>query len=109
MEIRHDTVDEPSSGGSGWWKIVVLAGVIVAAAVVVRVTGAHEYLTIHNLRAFRESAGVWAPILFVLAYIVGAIVAFPGSLLSLSGGLLFGTLLGGTLIVIGATIGATCA
>jgi uncharacterized membrane protein YdjX (TVP38/TMEM64 family) len=37
------------------------------------------------------------------------VIAFPGSLMSLAGGLLFGTLIGGTLIVVAATCGATLA
>jgi uncharacterized membrane protein YdjX (TVP38/TMEM64 family) len=50
---------------------------------------------------------VWAPILFVLIYVASVTLSLPqAGLLTLSGGLLFGTVIGGSLAVLGATIGA---
>jgi uncharacterized membrane protein YdjX (TVP38/TMEM64 family) len=42
-------------------------------------------------------------------YVVGTVLAFPGLLLTLAGGLLFGTLLGGSLVWAGASGGALLA
>ncbi len=101
------------SGGrkskSGWRKLIILGVVLAAIVFVLRYTDAAQYLTLTNLRRFREAAGAWATLSFVVLYAAGTVIAFPGSLLSLSGGLLFGTFLGGTLIIVGATIGATAA
>jgi uncharacterized membrane protein YdjX (TVP38/TMEM64 family) len=50
-----------------------------------------------------------APCLFVLIYIASATLSLPqGALLTLVGGLLFGTVGGGALAATGATIGAVC-
>jgi uncharacterized membrane protein YdjX (TVP38/TMEM64 family) len=97
---------EPGASGRHWVKPAVVVATIVAVALAIRFTGIAEYATIGRLRAFRDAAGLSAPFLFVLLYIAGTVVAFPGAILSLIGGLLFGTLLGGFYIVIGATIGA---
>ena len=52
---------------------------------------------------------VAAPLIFTLAYIVSVALSLPqGTLLTATSGLLFGPILGGSLSVIGATIGAVC-
>jgi uncharacterized membrane protein YdjX (TVP38/TMEM64 family) len=94
---------------SGWWKLVVLGLALVTAVIILRFTNVAQYVTLANIQRLREASGVWVPIIFVVLYSVGTVIAFPGSLLSLAGGLLFGTLIGGTLIVVAATCGATVA
>lgn len=51
--------------------------------------------------------GVWAPVLFVCLYVVATIAALPGSVLTIAAGALFGSVLGVTTVIIGATIGAS--
>ncbi|HLE63920.1 MAG TPA: VTT domain-containing protein [Pyrinomonadaceae bacterium] len=94
---------------SSWWRLCILGLALAAAVMLFRFTNVTEYLTLATVHRLREVAGVWAPPTFVLVYAVGTLIAFPGSLLSLTGGLLFGTLLGGSLIVVGASCGAICA
>ncbi len=94
---------------SGWGRLALLLGAIVSAALLIRFTNIASYLTLENLHRFREAAGIFAPLIFMAAYAVGTVFAFPGALLTLSGGLLFGTLVGTALVVIGATTGATLA
>lgn len=106
---RGDGAAGPPPARGGWARLAALVAVVVLAAVLLHMTGATHYLTISRLRALRDEAGVLAPLLFVVAYALGTVFAFPGAILSLSGGLLFGTLEGGALIVVGATIGATIA
>ncbi len=101
--------ERPEPRGSGWWKLILLGLTLVTFVLVLRYTGVARYVTLDTLRQFREAAGAWAPVSFVALYAAGTVVAFPGLVLSLSGGLLFGTLLGGALIVLGATLGATLA
>jgi uncharacterized membrane protein YdjX (TVP38/TMEM64 family) len=50
---------------------------------------------------------VAAPLLYLLAYILTAALSLPqAALVTVAGGLLFGTVLGGVLTIIGATVGA---
>jgi len=71
-------------------------------------------LTFHNLANHHEQLMQWieaSPIIaggsYLLLYIVVVALSLPGGLLmTVSGGFLFGAVVGGTLAVIGATIGA---
>lgn len=90
--------------------IVLAAGLAAFFAL-----GLHKYLTLDTLRDNRQALAGWvadnwllAALAYVGAYI--AIVAFslPAALVAtLTGGFLFGTVFGGLLTVVGATIGAT--
>ena len=100
---------EVQQGKSGWWKLAVLGLALVTVVTILRFTNAAQYVTLANIQRLREASGAWAPITFVVLYSGGTVIAFPGSLMSLTGGLLFGTLTGGALIVVGATCGATVA
>jgi uncharacterized membrane protein YdjX (TVP38/TMEM64 family) len=53
--------------------------------------------------------GVWAPFWFILTYIVACLTFFPGVILTLGAGILFGVVRGTLYVSIGATIGAGCA
>lgn len=77
--------------------------------------GLDRYVTLDTLRDNREALTAWvaenwllAALLYVGAYIAMVAFSLPGALVAtLTGGFLFGVLLGGILTVIGATIGAT--
>ena len=56
-----------------------------------------------------RSLGALAPVLFIILYIVGAVLFVPGSILTIGAGVLFGLLWGSIYVSIGATIGATAA
>lgn len=53
--------------------------------------------------------GAWAPLLFVLVYVVATVTLVPGSLLTMAGGLLFGFGWGSLYSVLGAGLGSTAA
>lgn len=53
-----------------------------------------------------NSVGILGPLLFMLIYIIGTVFFFPGSILTLVGGALFGPVYGTFYNVTGATIGA---
>ena len=59
--------------------------------------------------AWVEQLGPWGPVLFVLIYIVAAVLFVPGSALTLGAGAVFGVGVGSVLVSIGATLGATAA
>lgn len=50
--------------------------------------------------------GPWAPLWFVLSYVVACVIFFPGVILTLGAGILFGVPKGTILVSIGATLGA---
>jgi len=56
-----------------------------------------------------RDAGAWGPAFFMGAYAFAAVLSFPGALLTLAGGALFGPVWGTFYSLTGATIGATAA
>ncbi len=89
------------------WMPLILLGAIVIALVV---GGFLDLGTrIAELRGWIGSLGNAGPLVFVGLYIVAVVAALPGSALSLSGGILFGSVWGVVLVSIGSTIGASVA
>lgn len=58
------------------------------------------------LEGWINDAGILGPLVFMLIYIIGTIFFFPGSVLTLAGGALFGPVYGTLYNLTGATIGA---
>ncbi len=87
---------------------------LVAAVVAIFASGAGRYLSLDSLKAneallrgFVTSNLVLSLLAFVVVYAAATAVSIPGALfLTLAGGFLFGTWLGGSATVVGATIGA---
>lgn len=77
--------------------------------------GLDRYVTLDTLRDNRQALSGWvaenwalAAFVYVVAYIAMVAFSLPGALVAtLTGGFLFGTVLGGLLTIMGATIGAT--
>jgi uncharacterized membrane protein YdjX (TVP38/TMEM64 family) len=90
-------------------RIKLLLIIVAIAALIV--LGRHFHLgelfaaTLDKIRGM----GALAPVLFVMLYIVGAILFVPGSILTIGAGVVFGLLRGAILVSIGATIGAIAA
>jgi uncharacterized membrane protein YdjX (TVP38/TMEM64 family) len=82
--------------------------VLGAAFIAVWQSPLREHLTRENLRAaVAQIRAVWyAPILFVLAYAAGCVVALPASIFVLAAGFIWGFLLGGTYAMAGGLLGA---
>jgi len=68
-----------------------------------------DQLDISSIQANLDRLGIFAPIIFIGFYILGTVLFFPGSLLTLVGGALFGPWLGTLYNLTGATLGATLA
>ncbi|NOT41732.1 MAG: TVP38/TMEM64 family protein [Alphaproteobacteria bacterium] len=91
--------------------LLIFAGVLVAFFAL----GLNKYLTLDLLKENREVLKNWvhankteAVLLFITAYILVAAFSLPiSSLVSITGGFLFGSVFGAAWGVIGATIGAT--
>ena len=84
-------------------RLFVLSIVLAGIGVVVTY---REHLDATALQSWIENAGAAAPLLFMLIYIVGTVFFFPGSVLTLLGGALFGPVLGTLYNLTAATIGA---
>ncbi|WP_245615501.1 TVP38/TMEM64 family protein [Afifella pfennigii] len=93
------------------WLPAILVVVVLATFYVF---GGHRYLSMEvlaeqqeALKAHVEARLPLAASLYVLTYVALVAVSFPGaSIVTIAGGLMFGWIVGGTLSVIGATIGA---
>src|SRR6266481_2357352 len=112
--------NDPSSAGAGRAKFsrrrLVLLVVIAVAAGVVIAMGWQRQLSFETLarhyealRTFIAAHEVSAIAAYVALYIVAVALSIPvGVYLTVTGGILFGAILGGAAAVVGATIGAIC-
>jgi len=90
-------------------KALLFVVFIVAAIYIIRFTPVEEYFTQAALSNFLESAGMWAPLLFILVYAVGICLFVPGTLLTALGAAIFGAYWGFLYVWIGAMVGASAA
>lgn len=82
--------------------LVLLAGIGLALLY-------RDRLDVAALEQWVQSAGLAAPLLFMLVYAIAAVFFLPGSVLTLAGGALFGPVLGTFYNLTGATLGALLA
>ena len=100
-----------SSGLWRWLPLLVLAAAIAGFFAL----GLGHYLTWEAFRDNRQwlldaiaRMGIAAPLIYILVYTAVAALSVPGgAVLTVTGGFLFGTWLGGLYSLIGATIGGT--
>jgi uncharacterized membrane protein YdjX (TVP38/TMEM64 family) len=90
-------------------KAIFLIIFIVAAIFLVRFTPIKNYLTAEALGRFLESAGFWAPLIFILIYTAGVCLFLPGTLLTGLGAAIFGAYWGFVYVWFGAMAGAAAA
>ena len=111
---NQEAANEAAASKPGWKRFLPLI-IIAVALITFFALGLHEYFTLDTLKEQRETLTGFAQNNLLLAMLVmigvyaGAVsISFPGaSLLSIFCGFMFGPWIGGTVIVIGATIGAT--
>lgn len=85
-----------------WWKILLLVFIVVGITLAVTF---RDQLDINVMQNWIEEAGSAAPLLFMFVYIMGTVFFFPGAVLTLLGGALFGPVLGTVYNLSAATIG----
>ncbi|MEN8782282.1 MAG: TVP38/TMEM64 family protein [Desulfobacterales bacterium] len=90
-------------------KALILAAFIVGAIVLVRFTPVKGYLTTEQLGRFLDTAGFWAPLVFILIYTVGVCLFVPGTFLTGLGAAIFGPYQGFIYVWFGAMLGASAA
>jgi uncharacterized membrane protein YdjX (TVP38/TMEM64 family) len=82
---------------------------IVVAIYIVRFTPVKGLLNKEVLGHLLESAGLWAPIIFMVVYAAGICFFIPGTLLTALGAAIFGAYWGFLYVWIGAMLGASAA
>jgi uncharacterized membrane protein YdjX (TVP38/TMEM64 family) len=100
--VKHDN----NKRGGALVKMALLLMFIVAAIYLVRFSPASQYLTSQQLGLFLESIGFWAPLMFVIIYVIGVCLFLPGTLLTAMGAAIFGPYWGFLYVWTGAMIGA---
>ena len=90
-------------------KAFVLMAFIIAAIFLVRFTPLKNYLTAEALGRFLDTAGFWAPLVFMLVYTAGVCLFIPGTLLTTLGAAIFGAYWGFLYVWVGAMAGAGAA
>ena len=86
-------------------RLLLAAAVVVALVLVGREAGQ----AVLRFAAWVDGLGGWAPIVYVLGYVVATVAFLPGSLLTLGAGAVFGLVQGTLLVLVGATLGAAAA
>ncbi len=84
-------------------RLTVFAVVVVGAAGVFAVLGGPSSTAVEDVI---RRAGPAAPALYVALFAVLTVLMFPGSVLTIAGGVLFGTVPGTGLAVVGASLGS---
>ena len=86
------------------WILFTLLAIAIAAAFAFR-----DQIDVAALQQQVERAGPAGPLLFMLIYALATVLFFPGSVLTLAGGALFGPIWGTFFNLTGATAGAALA
>ena len=90
-------------------KASIFVAFVIGALVVVRRTPIKGLLTADQLGSLLETAGFWAPLVFMVIYVVGICLFVPGTLLSAIGAVIFGAYWGFVYVWVGAMVGASAA
>lgn len=93
------------SGRRGWIKIGLLLAALVAIALVARSAGGY----LPAFAGWIGERGAWGVLAFILGYAAATVVAFPGSLLTLAAGAIFGIAQGTAYVFGGAVLGSSAA
>jgi uncharacterized membrane protein YdjX (TVP38/TMEM64 family) len=107
METK--TVQKKKTAGRGVLKAVVLALFFVAAIGVVRFTPIKDFLTPAQVNTLLAKVGIWAPVVYILFYGIGACLFIPATLLTAIGAAVFGPYQGVIYVWLGAMLGAAAA
>ncbi|OGW87481.1 MAG: hypothetical protein A3A81_03870 [Omnitrophica bacterium RIFCSPLOWO2_01_FULL_45_10b] len=92
-------------------KFAAFIAVLVLAGVIFRSTPLAQAVSKDSILAFFQTIRHewWGPVVFILIYGIGCVIALPGSLLTLTGGAVFGMFWGTIYNVLAANFGASLA
>jgi len=80
--------------------VLFIIGVVISAFYL----DLHNKISVGAIREFISGMGVWAPLVYMLTYVVTSIIIFPSFVLSTASGAIWGAYLGTVYTVIGATL-----
>lgn len=86
-----------------------IAFALALAAAVIWAVFNREAFDIAAIEDWLQGIGFWAPVVFVLLWVLWAVLFLPGAVLGLAGGALFGPVWGVLWTLTGATLGASLA
>jgi uncharacterized membrane protein YdjX (TVP38/TMEM64 family) len=104
-----DTANPPVNRSKAALKAFILIAFIIGAILLVRYTPFKGYLTAEALGHILQTAGIWAPVLFIFIYAIGVCLFVPGTLLTGLGAAIFGPYWGFLYVWFGAMAGACAA
>ena len=87
----------------------ILLFFIVMTIYMVQYTSLQQYFNRSMIQEFISSYEIYGPLVFITIYFLASIFFFPGTPLTILSGILFGSVLGTSYTVIGATLGASAA
>ncbi len=105
----NETANPPINRSKAALKACIFIAFIIGAIILVRYTPIKDYLTADALGSFLQTAGVWAPVLFILIYAIGVCLFVPGTLLTGLGAAIFGPYWGFVYVWFGAMAGSSAA
>lgn len=89
------------------WRPIALGLIIITFIVLAKVFNLSGRLG--ELREWILSLGALGPLVYILIYIWAVVLAIPGSVITIMGGVMFGSILGVATVSVGSTIGASLA
>ena len=103
---------ENPAGGNGLWlnvlKVAVVA-IIVGGSVWLVLAHREWFVDPKQVKLQILACGDWGPLVYIMLYAVGPSFLVPGAVMTIAGGLAFGTLWGSVYSLIGANVGAVVA
>ena len=106
----EETLKQPTKKTSkALYKAIIFAAFIIGAIFLIRYTPIKNFLTAEALGRFLDTAGFWAPLVYMAIYAVGVCLLLPGTLLTGLGAAIFGAYWGFLYVWVGAMIGASAA
>ena len=103
LTVENGPIDEIVNMKDKLWRFLVLLFIVAGITLVITYRDQLDAAVIQN---WIDEAGSAAPLLFMLVYIVGTVFFFPGAVLTLLGGALFGPVFGTFYNLTAATIGS---
>lgn len=105
--VESQSQNNQSKKGRSIAKLFFFVILILAVAATFKWTDIGSYFSREYIEDTLNRLGSFAPVGFVLFYGLATTLGVPGTILTIIGGVVFGSYLGTLLIVIGATLGAS--
>ena len=99
--------ESPEEEKSSKWKTIGILAAVLGVFVAFKFLIPESFW--EGLRDWIDGLGHWAPIMFILIYIVASVILVPCSALTILSGFIFGVLWGTVWVSIGSVLGASSA